>query len=321
MAREHDITFRSMGSDIRLVIEPPGTRALPPAEEAARRTQEYIHYFAQSLTRFDPSSDLCALNRDARRAVPASQLLRAAVVAGVYAARNSGGLVDPTLVRSLERAGYARSRDGHLPVPLTEALAHAPRRRPAAPDPRAAWREIEVDDDAGLVRRPPGLLFDTGGIGKGLAAEAAAQRLAGYARLVIDCGGDIALRGAWEVEVEHPLTGERVHTLRLRGGGVATSGLNVRVWRRADGSYAHHLIDPSTREPAWTGLIGATAVAPTALDAEILSKVALLSGPARARTALAEYGGVVVHDDGDIEVIGPARHTRRRIVSLRELAA
>ena len=128
------------------------------------------------------------------------------------------------------------------------------------------------------------------------------------------------MRGEWQVEVEHPLTGECVHTLQLTGGGVATSGLNVRLWRRSDGSYAHHLLDPSTAEPAWTGLIGATALGPTALEAETLSKVALLSGPEGARAALAEHGGIVVHDDGDVELIGPLRRPRLR-VSIPELAA
>ncbi len=320
MAYVHDTTFMSMGSEVRLLIESPADPELPPADEAARRAREYIEQFARRLTRFDASSELCALNRDERNSVPASRLLRAAVTAAVYAARCSGGLVDPTLVRSLEGAGYATTREGAIPVSLAEALAQAPPRRPAAPDPRAAWQAIEVDDAAGTVRRPPGLLLDTGGIGKGLAADATAHRLADYPRLVVDCGGDIALRGYWEVQVEHPLTGEAVRTLRLRGGGVATSGLNVRVWRRDDGGYAHHLIDPSTGEPAWTGLIGATAVAPTALDAEILSKLALLAGPAGARAVLAERGGIVVHDDGDVELIGPIDRPRLRF-STSELAA
>ena len=233
MARELDMTFRSMGSDVRLLVGSPATGELPPAEEAARRTRDYVEYFARCLTRFDPSSELCALNRDGRRAVPASRLVRAAVTAGVYGARRSGGLVDPTLIRPLERAGYASSRDGAVPVSLAEALEQAPPRRPAAPDLRASWREIEVDDGAGLVRRPPGLLFDTGGIGKGLAAEAAAQRLAGYPRLVVDCGGDIALRGEWEIQVEHPLTRRvRAHAaparLRRRDFGTQRARLAAR---------------------------------------------------------------------------------------------
>jgi thiamine biosynthesis lipoprotein len=163
------------------------------------------------------------------------------------------------------------------------------------------------------VRRPPGLRIDTGGIGKGLAADAVAHRLRGYTRFVVDCGGDIAVGGVggqldpFAIEVEHPLTGECVHTLRLARGGVATSGLNVRIWRRRDGTFAHHLLDPCSGEPVWSGLIGATALAPTALEAETLSKQALLSGPDGARGALTEHGGLVVHDDGDVELIGPVK--------------
>ena len=93
---------------------------------------------------------------------------------------------------------------------------------------------------------------------------------------------------------------------------MATSGLDVRVWRTPDGGYAHHLIDPATGEPAWTGLLSATALAASALEAETLAKAALLSGPAGARRILRATGGVVVHDDGGVELVGPI-HERRRL--------
>jgi thiamine biosynthesis lipoprotein len=106
--------------------------------------------------------------------------------------------------------------------------------------------------------------------------------------------------------------------LRLAAGAVATSGLNVRVWRRSDGAPAHHLLDPATGEPAWTGLVGATALAPTALEAESLAKAALLSGPAEGRGRLARHGGLLVHDDGDVELCGPLRE--RPVVRLKVTA-
>ena len=93
--------------------------------------------------------------------------------------------------------------------------------------------------------------------------------------------------------------------LRLGSGGVATSGLNVRIWRDAEGRFAHHLLDPASGEPAWTGLVGATALADTALEAETLSKAALLSGPEGGRQVLADRGGLLVHDDGRVELVGP----------------
>jgi FAD:protein FMN transferase len=310
VSREHDTTFRSMGSDVRLLIGRPLRGDDPPAAEASAAQRAFIEDFASRMSRFIPDSELSALNGDPRAEVPASRLLRDVVRAGLWAAEATGGLVDSTLVSELEAVGYSQSLADREPASLQEALAAGPPRRPARPHPAERWREVEVDDRAGVVRRPPGLRIDSGGVGKGLVADMVAFRLYGYARYVVDCGGDLAVGGVealvrpYEVEVEHPLTGETVHTLRVCSGGVATSGLNVRVWRTADG-FGHHLLDPASGRPAWTGLIGATALGASALEAETLTKAALLLGPLGARRVLADQGGLIVHDDGDVELIGP----------------
>jgi FAD:protein FMN transferase len=307
---EHDVTFDAMGSHVRLLIGEPGP-GMAPAAVAAEEATRFVHEFDAALSRFKPQSELCALNADPRERVPASELLREAVKAGIAAAEQSGGLVDPTLLGEIESAGYVASRAGVAGAPLGEALAEAPPRRPARPNPEARWRRFAVDDEAGEVARPPGVLFDTGGAGKGLAADLLARRLRGYSRFIVDCGGDIRIGGPdalvdpYDVFVEHPLTGERAYVLRLGSGGVATSGLNVRIWRGPDGRYAHHLLDPASGEPAWTGLVGVTALGDTALEAETLSKAALLSGPEGGRELLAERGGLLVHDDGRVEPVGP----------------
>ena len=217
----------------------------------------------------------------------------------------SRGLVDPTLLGALRRAGYGESRAHIRPPSLSRGLGSAPPRRPARPDPAARWRAVVVDDRAGAIRRPPGLELDLGGSVKGWAADGLAARLERHGRCAVDCGGDVRVvagRGApWEVRVRHPVTGAVAHTLRICAGGVATSGIDARLWERQDGEYAHHLIDPATGVPAWTGLVAATALAPTALEAEALAKAALLSGPAAGRRLLrARFGGVLVRDDGTV---------------------
>ena len=307
-----DLSFRAMGCEIRLIVAVPAGSAADPAL-AVEECRRFVEDFDSRLSRFRADSELCALNADPRPQVRASPLLRDAVRSGVWAAKASGGLVDPTLLGELEAAGYEESLEGVEPASLREALLLAPARCPATPDPRARWRAIEVDEAFGVIRRPPGLRFDTGGTGKGLAADLLAERLDGYARFVVDCGGDLRVGGDTlaerpvEVHVENPLTKERGHVIALDGGAVATSGIDVRVWRRLDGRYAHHLLDPSSGDPAWTGLIGATALAPTALEAETLSKAALLSGPEGARELLRESGGLIVHDDGEAEIVGRLR--------------
>lgn len=123
MNEDVDHTFRAMGSDVRLLIGRPFVARAPAPLDAADREREFVLAFAHRLSRFIPNSELSALNGDRRSAVPASDLLRAAVRAGLWAAERSGGLVDPTLVPALRRNGYARSLDGDAPASLRQALA------------------------------------------------------------------------------------------------------------------------------------------------------------------------------------------------------
>ena len=298
-----------MGTSISVLIGPPAGPALLPAGAMAIAAQAMLVEFEQVLSRFLEDSELSLLNRDPREQVPASALLRKAVHAGLWAAERTDGLVDVTVLPAVRAAGYTGSRAGLASVPLADALAVAPPRLPASAHAHPGWTSIAVLDDAGAIRRDPRVLVDLGGVGKGLAADLLADRLAGYERFVIDCGGDVRVGGSrperWpvEVEVQHPLTGVVVDSFQIDEGAAATSGLNARIWEREDGSFAHHLIDPATGKPAWTGLIAASAKAPTGVAAEALAKAALLSGPEGAPRFLAEYGGLVVHDDGTIQPI------------------
>jgi thiamine biosynthesis lipoprotein len=306
----HDVSFDAMGSRLRLLIGEPGP-GTAPAQDAIARVRQFVTEFDEALSRFKPASELCLFNDDPRERVPASELLREAVRAGLTAAERSGGLVDPTLMEEIESAGYVSSLAGVASASLGAALAEAPPRQPARPNLEARWQQFEVDDGTGTITRPPGVRFDTGGAGKGLAADLIAACMGGYSRFIVACGGDIRIGGPdalvhpYDVFVEHPLTGQRAYVLRLGSGAVATSALNVRIWRGPDGRYAHHLLDPFTGEPAWTGLIGVTALGDTAVEAETFAKAALLSGPDHSRTLLAEHGGLLVHDSGRVETAGP----------------
>jgi len=70
-----------------------------------------------------------------------------------------------------------------------------------------------------------------------------------------------------------------------------------------NGVASSHLLDPSTGAPAWTGLVQASALAPTALEAETLAKAAYLSGPLAARGLLADHGGILVDEAGCVEIV------------------
>jgi thiamine biosynthesis lipoprotein len=299
MTAELERRLDLFGTRVRILVAPRDRRAAQEVERLFRRQHRL-------LTRFEPSSELSQLNADPRETVRVSAQLAGALEAALETARLTDGLVDPTLLEPLRRAGYATSRVGVEPADLRAALASAPARTPAEPHPRGAWRQVEVA--GGYVRRPPGMCFDLGGSAKGYAADSAAALLAGHDSFAVDVGGDIAFGGEARlpriVVVQHPFDHRQDLRFPLVEGAIATSGLASRVWEAPGGGYAHHLIDPSTGEPAWTGVIQATALAPTAVAAEALAKAALLAGPEAGRLLLAAHGGALVLDDGRVSVAG-----------------
>jgi FAD:protein FMN transferase len=306
-AAEHERSFDLLGSHVRLLVGPAANPDGNDPRLAALETEAFLRTFHRRLTRFVPDSELSRLNAAPQEEVPASPVLLAAVQAALWAAAGSGGLVDPTLVGDLERAGYAESRVGSRAAPLAEALAAAPPRGPAGASRREEWRQISVDFERGVVRRPPGVRIDTGGVGKGLAADLCALRFGSQASFAVDAGGDLHAGGLdplhRRIEIRDPFGPEPAHVVDLSRGAVATSGISNRIWRTGNG-FAHHLLDPATGLPAWTGVVQASAFAQSAVEAETLAKVALLSGPAGARRVLAPQGGVLVLDDGSVHVLG-----------------
>jgi thiamine biosynthesis lipoprotein len=302
MSREVVETFECFGGRCAVRV---GDLDEGAARRAASRAREVLLDAHAALSRFDPESELSRLNRDPRAAVPASPLLRRVVAAALSAGLRSGGLVDATLVDEIEAAGYADSRDFG---PRANLGRPAPPPRAAGPGPRAGWCEFAVDERAGTVTRPPGLRLDPGGIAKGLLADLVGEPLAAFATFAVDCCGDLRVGGSEgrprKILVDDPAGGEPLRELRTSDGAVATSGITRRAWAAADGRPAHQILDPATGEPAFTGVVQATALAPTGLLAETLAKSALLAGPDGAEEHL-PFGGVVVLDGGEARTVEP----------------
>ncbi|HSC03823.1 MAG TPA: FAD:protein FMN transferase [Solirubrobacteraceae bacterium] len=301
---EHRDTFACFGSSCTLIVTGGSEAQAAGALATARRRLEAWH---EQFSRFRSDSELTRLNRNPSETVVVSPLMRRVVEAGLQAARATNWLVDPTLLTQIEQAGYRSHYDGPG-VPLLSALAIAPARRPGGPAPEAHWRLVATDRRASSVTRPAGVQIDPGGIAKGVFADELAALLAGHDAFVVDCGGDLRLGGCHapdrEVHVASPFEDAVLHTFVLRSGGVATSGIGKRSWIDADGHVSHHLLDPGSGRPAFTGIVQVTALAPTATEAEMLSKAALLRGPGHAGEVLV-HGGLFVLDDGDYVVLDP----------------
>jgi FAD:protein FMN transferase len=297
-------TFTCFGGNCTILVDGDGP-AGTPREAVTAATDQLLEWHAR-FSRFKAESELAVLNRDARERLPVSPVMARFLAAVVDSARLTGGLVDATLLDQIEEVGYeADHLRASLALPL--AMALAPPRAPAGPDPAGRWREIEVDHEAGEVTRPAGLHLDGGGIVKGLFADLIGDLLAGHDGYAVDCEGDLRVGGAAgalrTIEVRAPFDGSVLHELGVSDGGVATTSITKRSWLDR-GRPAHHLLDPATGRPAYTGIVQVTALAPTALEGEALAKAALLSGPDAAAGWL-RHGGVVVFDDLSHLVVAP----------------
>jgi thiamine biosynthesis lipoprotein len=308
-------SFPCFGSSCTVLVTGEGEQRT--AAEAVALAKRLLLEWHLSFSRFEPESELSRLNRDPRATVPVSPLLARLAEAVVRAGSLSGGLVDATLVEEIVAAGYAEDLAPGLP--LGSALELVPPRSPAAPASAARWGQIEVDLAASTVTRPPGVMLDGGGLAKGMFADVLARELDTHEAFAVNCAGDLAIGGRGRtprpVRVESPFDGGVLHTFAVRGGAVATSGIGRRSWRDRDGRAAHHLLDPSTGRPAYTGIVQVTALAPSALTAEIRAKAAILSGPRQARRWLPD-GGVIVLDDATHVVLEPSPS-----IEVSELAA
>jgi thiamine biosynthesis lipoprotein len=295
-------TFSCFGSTCAVFVIGPGDRG--DARQAVTFARRRLLDWHDRFSRFDPDSELVRLNADPRQTVPASWEMVRLAAAARAAAERTGGLVDATLIDQIEVAGY--TGDLTTSLALTDALDRAPSRRPGGPSRRSRWREVIVDREERTVSRPPGVKLDSGGLAKGMFADLLAEALATHASFAIDCAGDLRLGGTARtprpVLVASPFDHRTLHEFSLAGGGIATSGIGRRSWLNASGAPAHHLLDPATGQPAYTGVVQVTALAASALEAEIRAKAAILVGPDHARDWLAD-GGVIVRDDQTAEIV------------------
>lgn len=292
--------FRAMGCDVRVAAR-ADARDATALTEAAVNVETFVCAAAARLTRFDATSEL----RRVPSGAPASPLLRRAIAVALGAARASGGLLDPLLGGAIAEAGYATTFDPRRRAELADVLAAAPRRRPARPRAGAPWTRVSIDGRSGHVALPRAhaTALDLGATAKGLIADLALRLLGAVDYGFVDAGGDLAIRASAPSAVlaADPF-GRPPITLQAAAGmvGVATSSIAGRCWWQPDGTPAHHLLDPSTGEPAFTGVVQVTAAAPTTAEAERIAGHALLSGPLVAPQLLTRYGGVVVLDDATV---------------------
>jgi len=274
--------LRAMNTDVQLLVVGDDRRADERLERAA------LAFIAheRALSRFDPNSDLSALNRAGSRWTRVAPLLFDALAAAAALSEQTGGLYNPAILPALEAAGYDRSFERLSPPPAEDGASPASAEGRAPPRAPAPAHPFALDHKLRAVRLAPAVRLDLGGIGKGLAVDAAAAELADQTGFLVDAGGDIRVGGqspdggAWGIAVQDPTDLEQdLAVLAVESGAVATSSVARRRWLQR-GEVRHHLIDPRTGRSAESDVLAATVLAPSCATAEVFAKAVVIAGAA-----------------------------------------
>lgn len=283
-----------------LVTITAAARTEVAAQAAMTAGFQEIRRLEELLSTWIPTSDLSRVNQAAgREPVKVDQdtmvlLTRSQEVAGL-----TEGSFNVAIGPAVDAWGfYGRSR-----VPEASELA--------ALRPLVDLEQVRLDPITRTVYLArPGMRIDVGGIGKGFAADLAAEAMkrAGAFGGVVALSGDMRTFGLapddtrYLFAIKHPRKeGAVLARVELQDEAISTAGDYERSFER-NGVRYHHILDPRTLQPA-QGCQSVTVVAREGVLADGLDTGIFVMGPRRGMELVEKLAGVeavIVDREGNI---------------------
>lgn len=286
--RELSQTKQALGGDVSLSVVMD-----LPSNETSRLFNELwkqIYSFERQFSRFLPSSELSAFNRSAGIKLTITPGFRDLLLMARELAEETEGLYNPFILPALQRAGYLNSAVKGYEDDIQEDHSS----KQVVP-----VENLTIGDTWAQI--PYGTAIDMGGCGKGYLADMIGEILRnnlvqGY---WLSMSGDIATYGRDEDSKTLSVAIQNAENPEIKSNlvvecpadqfGIATSGTFRRTGQDNENDW-HHIIDPSTREPAITDVRLATVCADTAVAADVLASCATILGSKRALPFLKANG-------------------------------
>jgi thiamine biosynthesis lipoprotein len=260
-----DVSKHYLGTTVNVVVCYPQGKE----RQAASAMDAVWQKFADAqvhMNAFDPLSDVSLLNKAQGRAVVVDDDVYALLASSKEFKAITGGVFDIT-VGPLIGLWKDAARKNVFPL-MQDILYH-----------KTLVDAGKVELLGGCqVRLPAGMQIDLGGDAAGFLADAGAKifREAGFRDFLIDAGGEVYAGGVscqgrpWRVGINDPETRDRLDELvQLHDAAVSTSG-SYEKYFTIQGERWSHIINPVTGYPQ-RGIVSATVIAPTALEADVLS--------------------------------------------------
>jgi len=243
------------------------------AKAAAQEVSAMLTRITNEMS-MNEGSDLYAVNSAAPEGAQVSAETADVLQQALDYAALTSGAFDPTIgpVSSLwDISGDPR-------VPSAQELAAAVQ--------LVDYTGVTLDGTTVTLARA-GMMLDLGGIGKGYAADLAAQIYEKYGvqSALLNLGGNVFVYGAkpdgsdYRIGLRDPYGSENDYfaVLSVQNTSVVTSGIYERYFEQ-DGVTYHHLFDPQTGYPADNGLAAVTVVCKCSTEADALSTALFVMG-------------------------------------------
>lgn len=243
------------------------------AKAAAQEVASMLVRITSEMS-MNEGSDLYAVNAAAPQGVEVSDETASLLSRALELAAMTDGAFDPTIgpVSSLwDISGTPR-------VPSAQELAEAVK--------LVGYTGVTLDGNTVTLDRA-GMMLDFGGIGKGYAADLAAEiyEKHGVQSALLNLGGNIFAYGQkadgsdFTIGLRDPYGEDTDYfaLLPVSDTSLVTSGVYERFFV-SDGVTYHHLFDPKTGYPADNGLVSVTVVCDSSTEADALSTALFVMG-------------------------------------------
>jgi thiamine biosynthesis lipoprotein len=272
------------------------------AEDAIDHAFDEIRRIEKLLSFWSGESEIAAINVNAgQKSVEVSAMTLDIIEKSIHISDKTGGAFDATIGPVIRLWDFkTKTRPDRDTVKKTLGLIN--------------YRLMEINrEESTAFLRGQGMSFDTGGIAKGFAADAAVEALKhkGIEAALVSIAGDIKAYGLkpgkngamtpWRVGIRDPRPEggkELIATIDLTDEAVSTSGDYERFFME-DGVRYHHLLDPGTGYPA-VGCSSVTVIAKDAVYTDGFSTGIFVLGPKKGLKALEMAGidGIIISSDG-----------------------
>mgnify|MGYP006295698495 CR=1 FL=1 len=178
------------------------------------------------------------------------------------------------------------------------------------------WVSLELDEHGFVFLPNKGQRIDLGGIGKGFAADRAEEiyRRNGVTSGLINLGGNVMTIGGrrdggpWRVGIRFPDVGHTALAgyVEVRDAAVVSSG-GYEHYFDYNGTRYHHILDPTTGQPAATNVLGVSIVSSSATDADAYATAVFVMGLEAGLSFLEELPmveGIIFDRSGAIHLTG-----------------